>query len=78
MVGYRNERYIEFGRASARLDDLANLVPSRVTAALLLASGALTGNDILQCCKDYAAGRAGTRQPQRRLARGGHGRGRWA
>lgn len=32
MVGYRNSRYEQFGWASARLDDLANLAPSRATA----------------------------------------------
>jgi adenosylcobinamide-phosphate synthase len=34
MVGHRNDRYIRFGWASARLDDLLNWVPARVTAAL--------------------------------------------
>jgi adenosylcobinamide-phosphate synthase len=37
MVGYRNDRYRRFGWASARLDDLANLVPARVTALLVAA-----------------------------------------
>ena len=32
MIGYLNERYGDFGRATARLDDLANLVPARLTA----------------------------------------------
>ena len=34
MVGYRSPRYLRFGWASARLDDAANWVPARVTAAL--------------------------------------------
>jgi adenosylcobinamide-phosphate synthase len=34
MVGYRSSRYRRFGWASARLDDLANLVPARVAALL--------------------------------------------
>jgi adenosylcobinamide-phosphate synthase len=34
MVGYRSARYRNFGWASARLDDLANLLPARVCAAL--------------------------------------------
>ena len=37
MVGHRSPRYERFGWASARLDDLANLGPSRVTAALTVA-----------------------------------------
>lgn len=40
MVGYRNEVYSQFGKASARFDDAANLIPARLTACLLiLASG---------------------------------------
>lgn len=35
MVGYRSPRHLRFGWASARLDDVANLVPARVTAALV-------------------------------------------
>lgn len=35
-VGYRNQRYQRFGWASARLDDLANFVPARLTAAMVV------------------------------------------
>ncbi|MGC4000288.1 MAG: adenosylcobinamide-phosphate synthase CbiB [Anaeromyxobacter sp.] len=41
-IGYHG-RYEWLGKASARLDDLANLVPARVTAALLLGAGAVRG-----------------------------------
>jgi adenosylcobinamide-phosphate synthase len=37
MVGYRSPRYLRYGWASARLDDVANWVPARVTAALTVA-----------------------------------------
>ncbi|GAA1568754.1 cobalamin biosynthesis protein [Dactylosporangium maewongense] len=43
MVGHRSARYARFGTASARLDDLANLVPSRVTAALTVAAAPAVG-----------------------------------
>ena len=35
MIGYRNDAYRDFGWASARFDDLLNLVPARLTAALI-------------------------------------------
>lgn len=38
MVGYKNDKYLEFGRASARLDDLVNWIPSRLTGFLMLLS----------------------------------------
>jgi adenosylcobinamide-phosphate synthase len=37
MVGHRSSRYEQFGWASARLDDLAGLIPARVTAGLVAA-----------------------------------------
>lgn len=42
MIGYRNDRYKDFGWASARLDDLLNLIPARLTGLLIaLVSGQL-------------------------------------
>lgn len=35
MVGYRNEKYINFGWAAARVDDVANFIPARITAVLI-------------------------------------------
>ena len=44
MIGHKTEQYFDFGWPAARLDDLVNLVPARITGWVIAAAGALTGN----------------------------------
>ncbi len=44
MVGHRSERYAAFGWAPAKLDDLANWIPARVTALIFVLAARLTRN----------------------------------
>ena len=46
MIGYRNARYLAFGCAAARLDDLLNWVPARVTALLICLAAVLRGRGL--------------------------------
>jgi adenosylcobinamide-phosphate synthase len=41
MVGYKNDRYIRFGWAAARLDDVVNYIPARITAGLIVLAAAV-------------------------------------
>ena len=46
MLGYKNEKYLYFGRAAAKLDDAANFLPSRLAALLWIAASGLTGGSV--------------------------------
>lgn len=45
MLGYKNEKYLYFGRFPARMDDVFNYIPSRITALLMITAAFLTGMD---------------------------------
>ena len=45
MVGYKNARWLHFGRVPAKLDDAANYIPARLAALLLIAAAKLCGED---------------------------------
>lgn len=45
MVGYKNDRYLYFGRAAAKLDDAVNFIPARISAGLMIAAAFLLGKD---------------------------------
>ena len=46
MIGYKNERYLHFGRAAAKLDDVLNFIPARIAALLWIAAAGLCGEDM--------------------------------
>lgn len=45
MVGYKNDRYLHFGRRAARLDDVVNFLPARLSAYLMLAACLFLGGE---------------------------------
>ena len=45
MLGYKNERYLQFGRVAAQLDDLLNWIPARLTGLLLVTAALLSDLD---------------------------------
>jgi len=66
MVGYKNERYLRFGWASARFDDLANFLPARLTALLMVLAApicALSGKDAWRImrrdCRNHSSPNSG-------------------
>ncbi|MFC4338090.1 cobalamin biosynthesis protein [Salininema proteolyticum] len=61
MVGYKTSRYRNFGWASARLDDLANVVPARISAALAAVLAPVAGGSTAEGLRVWR--RDGSRHP---------------
>ena len=59
MIGHKTERYLQFGWAAARFDDLVNLIPARLTAALIAGAAVLvpgaSGREAVRVARRYAA-----------------------
>lgn len=53
MVGYKNERYMDFGWASAKFDDVINYIPARITAGFILIISVLLGLDTQNALKIF-------------------------
>lgn len=53
MLGYKNEKYLYFGRIPAKMDDVFNYIPARLTAWFMIVAAFLTGMDGKNAWKIY-------------------------
>ena len=63
MVGYKNEKYIDFGKFSAKLDDVANFIPARITGILIVIASMILGYDYKNSLKIFIRDRKNHSSP---------------
>ena len=63
MLGYKNDKYLYFGRIAAKLDDVANYIPARISGWLMVAGTIFTGMDIKNAAKIYKRDRRNHASP---------------
>ena len=63
MVGYKNDKYLYFGRCAAKLDDVANFIPARLSGWLMVAASGLTGFDCKNAARIYRRDRRNHASP---------------
>lgn len=63
MLGYKNDRYLYFGRCAAKLDDAANYIPSRISGWLMVAGTFFVGLDTKNAAKIYRRDRRNHASP---------------
>ena len=63
MVGYKNYWYIRFGKVAARVDDVLNFIPARLTALLMMPTAALLSLDWRGACRTLGRDRAHAASP---------------
>lgn len=63
MLGYKNEKYLYFGKCAAKLDDAANYVPSRLAAWLMIFGSGLCEMDMANARKIYRRDRRNHASP---------------
>ena len=63
MLGYKNDKYLYFGRCSAKLDDVANYLPARISGWLMVAASFICGMDGRQAARIYRRDRRNHASP---------------
>ena len=53
MVGYKNDKYLYFGRFAAKLDDVVNYIPARISAYLMIGASFFAGLSIKDAYRIY-------------------------
>ena len=63
MIGYKNDKYLYFGRCAAKLDDVANYIPARLSGWLMVAASAFVKMDVKNAAKIYRRDRRNHASP---------------
>ena len=63
MIGYKNAEFEYFGKFAARLDDVANFIPSRVSALLMILGSVFAGADVKRAIRIYRRDRYNHKSP---------------
>lgn len=63
MIGYRNEKFEYFGKFAARLDDIVNYIPARLSALLMLITALVAGKDAKRALRIYRRDRRKHKSP---------------
>ena len=63
MIGYKNDKYLYFGRCAAKLDDVANFIPARISGWLMVAATVFVKMDTKNAAKIYRRDRRNHASP---------------
>ena len=63
MVGYKNDKYLYFGRFAAKLDDVVNFLPARLSGVLMVLASGLSGFDRANAWKIFRRDRKNHASP---------------